>query len=153
MEKRTSRNRTQNGIRTRFLDQISLSAFRPTDLLGIEIANYLTLDKTFYGDSETQFGNGEVVDSLGRINGESQVIFRNVNLAIVPNSVEGGAITDRVDVYINGLFLEKTAIVEEFPQNQGSDLLLVIDNTKASLENNLDENDLLTISGKLVSTS
>lgn len=153
MERRTSRNRVQNGIRTRFLDQISLSAFRPADLLGIEIANYLTLDKTFYGDSETQFGNGEIVDSLGRIDGTSQVIFRNVNLAAVPSAVNGGAVTDRVDVYINGLFLEKTAIVDGYPQDQGSDLLLVIDNTKASLENNLDENDLLTISGKLVSTS
>ena len=43
----TSRNRTRNGIRTRFLDQVSIAPFRPAELLTIEIANYLALNNTF----------------------------------------------------------------------------------------------------------
>ncbi len=44
----TSRNRTRNGIRTRFLDQVSIAPFRPAELLTIEIANYLALNNTFF---------------------------------------------------------------------------------------------------------
>lgn len=152
MARGTSRNRTHNGIRTRFLDQVSIAAFRPADLLTQEVANYLALNNTFYGDSSVQSGSGVDYDSEGRIDGESHVIFRNANIASVPS-----ALTDpgdgAFDVYINGLFLEKSAFVTTYPKNEGNDIILKINNASASLENNLDTHDLLTITGKLNSVN
>lgn len=152
MARGTSRNRTHNGIRTRFLDQVSIAAFRPADLLTQEVANYLALNNTFYGDSTSQSGSGVSYDESGRINGESNVIFRNVNLAPIPSAVSDPG-NGAYDVYLNGLFLEKTAFVTNYPQNSGNDLILKINNASASLENNLDSYDLVTITGKLNSVN
>jgi len=148
MARGTSRNRTHNGIRTRFLDQVSIAAFRPADLLTQEVANYLALNSTFYGDTTTQSGSGVNYDELGRIDGESHVIFRNVNIAPIPEAISDPG-NGAYDVYINGLFLEKTAFVTNYPQNSNNDVVLKINNASASLENNLDSRDLLTITGKL----
>ena len=87
MPRGTSRNRVNSGIRTRFLDQVSVAAFRPAELLTIEVANYLALNNTFYGDADTQTGTGDNEDNQGRINGYSEVIFRNVNIAPTPGAI------------------------------------------------------------------
>jgi hypothetical protein len=152
MARGTSRNRVHNGVRTRFLDQVSIAAFQPADLITQEAANYLALKNTFYGDKTTQSGSGTTYDDGGRIDGESQVIFRNVATASVPTAITDPGL-GAYDVYINGLFLEKSAFKDGYPKNEGNDVILVINNASASLENNLDQFDLLTISGKLNSVS
>ena len=47
---------------------------------------------------------------------------------------------------------EKTAFVDGYPQQSGSDLIFKIDNTGAQLEANLDQKDLIVITGKLQSS-
>ena len=155
MPRGTSRNRVHNGIRTRFLDQVSISAFRPADLITQEAVNYLALNNTFYGDSTSQSGSGTSYDSLGRIDGESTVTFLNANIASVPDTITspGDNGDGAFDVYINGLFLEKSSFKDGFPVNVGNNIHLIINNASASLENNLDSKDLITISGKLNSIS
>jgi hypothetical protein len=144
----TARNLTHNGIRTRFLDQVSIAAFRPADAIGLDVANWLALNNVFYGDPTTQTGTGTIRNSNGLIDGQSTVIFRNCNIANTPSIITDPGI-NKFDVYINGLFLEKSSFVTDYPQNLNSDLILVIDNTGAALENNLDTQDLIVITGKL----
>tara|TARA_B100001093_G_scaffold473776_1_gene497964 strand:+ start:1429 stop:1890 length:462 start_codon:yes stop_codon:yes gene_type:complete len=153
MARGTSRNRVHNGIRTRFLDQVSIAAFRPADLLTIETAEYLSLNNTFYGLKTSQSGSGTEVNSVGAINGISHVTFLNVNLATIPEAISDPGVVNRIEAYINGLFLEKSAIIDSYPKNVDNNLELKIDNSLASLENNLDSIDLITITGKLISTS
>ena len=148
MPRGTSRNRVHSGIRTRFLDQVSVAAFRPIDQVNQEANNYLLLNNIVYGDTTTQTGTGTSYDSDGRINGYSEVIFRNANIASIPAGLNDTG-NNKFDVFINGLFLEKTAFISNYPQNSGNDLVLRIDNTLAALENNLDSNDLITIKGKI----
>ena len=142
----TSRNRTRNGIRTRFLDQVSIAPFRPAELLTIEIANYLTLNNTFYADADTQTGNGSIVNDKQVIDGVSQCYFRNVNIATVPNGIEDQG-HGKYSIYINGLFLEKNSI--DVVTNIGNDIFLRFFNELSSMENNLDSVDLVTITGKI----
>lgn len=134
-------------FRVRFIDQQVIAQHRPAELMKIEVANYLALNHTFYGDPTSQTGTGTTVDSLGRINGESTVIFRNVNIAPQPEYLAGNDELDRLSFYINGLFLEKNAVVSVV--NSGNDIVLVINNTLASLENNIDDQDLIAIKGPL----
>jgi len=144
----TSRNLTRNSVRTRFLDQVSISAFRPADVINIDVANWLALNGVFYGDSSSQSGTGTQRDSDGLINGESTITFRNCKIATTPSIITDPGI-NKFNVYINGLFLEKTAFVSGYPQQNGTDLILKIDNTGAQLEANLDSKDLIVITGKL----
>jgi hypothetical protein len=153
MARGTSRNRVHNGIRTRFLDQVSLASFRPAELLTLEVANFLNLKNTFYAEAESQTGDGTTRDQLGRIDGTSVAIFRNVNLSPLPSALDDPGLINRVDIYINGLFLEKSAWVNGYPVNSGNDLVMQISNQAASLENNLDNQDLITITGKVISVS
>lgn len=143
----TSRNRTRNGIRTRFLDQVSIAPFRPADLLTLEVANYLALNNTFYADADSQTGNGSSVNNQQIIDGTSQCFFRNVNIASVPSGLEDQG-HGKYNIYINGLFLEKNSI--DVITNIGNDIYLRIFNELASLENNLDPMDLITITGKIL---
>lgn len=144
----TPRSFTKNGIRTRFLDQVSIAAFRPSDAVGIDVANWLALNGVFYGDSTTQSGTGTQRDKDGLIDGESTVTFRNCKIASTPSIITDPGI-NKFDVYINGLFLEKYSFVSGYPQQNGNDLILKIDNTQAQLEANLDSKDLIVITGKL----
>ena len=134
-------------FRVRFIDQQVIAQHRPAELMKIEVANYLALNHTFYGDPTSQTGTGTTVDSLGRINGESTIVFRNVNIAPQPEYLAGNDVLDRLSFYINGLFLEKNAVVSVV--NSGNDIVLVISNTLASLENNIDDQDLVAIKGPL----
>jgi len=138
-------------FRTRFIDQQVIAQYRPAELMKIEVANYLALNNTFYGDPTTQTGNGNEVDSLGRIDGESTVVFRNVNIAPMPEYLVGSDFMDRLSFYINGLYLEKTAIVSVV--DDGNDIVLKINNAGASLENNLDNQDLMVIKGAVKEVS
>lgn len=147
----TARNLTRNGIRTRFLDQVSIAAFRPADAVGVDVANWLALNGVFYGDPSSQSGTGTQRDNDGLIDGESTVIFRNCKIATTPSIVTDPGI-NKFNVYINGLFLEKTAFVDGYPQQSGSDLIFKINNTGAQLEANLDQKDLIVITGKLQSS-
>ena len=96
---------------------------------------------------------GTTRDQLGRINGISTATFLNVNLAPIPTALDDPGLVNRVDIYINGLFLEKSAWVNGYPVNSGGNLIMQINNQGASLENNLDPQDLITITGKVISTS
>ena len=144
----TSRNRTHNGIRTRFLDQVSIAAFRPADAIGIDEANWLSLDNVAYGESSSQSGSGTVFNDDEIIDGVSNVVFRNFTIPTVPGALDDPGI-NKFSVYINGLFIERSAFVDGYPKNSGDDIELKIDNTAASLENNFDQRDLIVITGKI----
>jgi len=144
----TSRNRTHNGIRTRFLDQVSIAAFRPSDAIGLDEANWLALNNVAYADSSTQSGSGTIFNDDEVIDGESHATFRNFNIAPPPAALDDPGI-NKFDVYINGLFVEKNAFVDGYPKNTGNDIELKINNASASLENNFDQRDLIVITGKI----
>ena len=144
----TSRYRTHNGIRTRFLDQVSIGAFRPADAIGLEEANWLSLNNVAYGDPTTQSGSGTVFDNDEVIDGESNVVFRNFNIVPAPGALNDPGVNG-FNVYINGLFIERTAFVTDYPLNSGNDIELKINNASASLENNFDQRDLIVITGKI----
>tara|TARA_B100001559_G_scaffold44859_1_gene33491 strand:- start:166 stop:630 length:465 start_codon:yes stop_codon:yes gene_type:complete len=144
----TSRNRTHNGIRTRFLDQVSIAAFRPADAIGIDEANWLSLNNVAYGEASSQSGSGTVFDNDEIIDGVSSVVFRNFNIVPAPGALDDPGV-NAFNVYINGLFIEKNAFVDSYPKNSGNDIELKINNQSASLENNFDQKDLIVITGKI----
>jgi hypothetical protein len=136
-------NASVTNTNIRFLDQVSLASFDATATLNVNITNYLALNTVVSGSSLT--GSYSSVYPDGTIDGTSTATFVGYNIVTPPAGIADPGVM-KFNFYINGLYLEPQAIVSIV--NNGSNVLLTIDNHKANFSEPLNSGDEIIGNGK-----
>lgn len=139
-------NSTVINTNIRFLDQVSLASFETgpasTD---VTVYNYLALNTVVSGSLLT--GSYTSTYPNGTINGSSSAIIYNYNTSSVPTGITNTGVM-KFNFYINGLYLEPQSIISVV--NNGSNVILNIDNHLANFSEPLDSGDELIGNGKFI---